>query len=82
MVLAGILDLVQASNNSISDTCTQSAAAISRILGYAHKIENVVLQYDTPISSECFSTESFRVKDKEWHTYIPTAFWNEHYYRV
>lgn len=65
MVLAGILGLVQAQNNSISDKHLQSVTAISRVLGDGRKVETVVLQYDTPISNQSLSAESYRVEDKE-----------------
>lgn len=65
MVLAGILGLAQAQNNSISDKHLQSVTAISRVLGDGRKVETVVLQYDTPISNKSLSAESYRVEDKE-----------------
>lgn len=65
MVLAGTLGLVQAQNNSINDKHLQSVIAISRVLGDGRKVETVVLQYDTPISNQSLSAESYRVEDKE-----------------
>ena len=65
MVLAGILGLAQAQNNSTSDQHVQSATAISRVVGDGRKVETVILQYDTPIRNKSLSTESFRVEGKE-----------------
>lgn len=65
MVLVGILGLLQAQNNSISDQHVQSATAISRVLGDGRKVETVVLEYDTSISNKSLSNESFRVEGKE-----------------
>ena len=65
MVLAGILGLAQAQNNSTSDPHVQSTTAISRVVGDGRKVETVILQYDTPIRNKSLSTESFRVEGKE-----------------
>ena len=67
MVLAGILGLANAQNNSITEVHVQSATTICRVLGDGRKVETVVLQYDTPIRNKSHSSDSFTVKFKYWH---------------
>ena len=43
MVLAGILGLANAQNNSITEGHVQSATTICRVLGDGRKVETVVL---------------------------------------
>lgn len=64
MVLAGIHGMANAQNTSSTEGHTQSATAISRVLGDGRKVETVVLQYDTPIRNKSLSTESFKVEGK------------------
>lgn len=65
MVLAGLLGLAQAQNNSMNVNHVQSATAVSRVLGDGRKVESVVLKYDTPISNKSLSAKSFSVDGKE-----------------
>lgn len=65
LVLAGLLGLAQAQNNSTGDNHLQSVTAISRVLGDGRKVETVVLHYDAPISNKSLSLKSFRVENKE-----------------
>ena len=65
MVLAGILGLANAQNNSITEGHVQSATTICRVLGDGRKVETVVLQYDTPIRNKSLSAESFTVEGKD-----------------
>ena len=65
MVLAGILGLANAQNNSITEVHVQSATTICRVLGDGRKVETVVLQYDTPIRNKSLSAESFTVEGKD-----------------
>ena len=65
MVLAGLLGLAQAQNNSMKTTHVESATAISRVLGDGRKVEAVVLQYDAPIRNRSLSTRSYSVEGKE-----------------
>ena len=65
MVLAGFLGVLNAQNNSITESHVQSAKAISRVLGDGRKVETVVLQYDIPIRNKSLSTESFKVEGKD-----------------
>ena len=65
MVLAGILGLANAQNNSIKERHVQSATTICRVLGDGRKVETVVLQYDTPIRNKSHSAESFTVEGKD-----------------
>ena len=67
MVLAGILSLANAQNNSITEGHVQSATTICRVLGDGRKVETVVLQYDTPIRNKSHSAESFTVEGKDGH---------------
>ncbi len=55
MVLAGILGLANAQNNSITEGHVQKATTICRGLGDGRKVETVVLQYDTPIRNKSLS---------------------------
>ena len=65
MVLAGILGLANAQNNSITEVHVQAATTICRVLGDGRKVETVVLQYDTPIRNKSLSEESFTVEGKD-----------------
>lgn len=65
MVLAGILGLANAQNNSITEGHVQKATTICRVLGDGRKVETVVLQYDTPIRNKSHSAESFTVEGKD-----------------
>ena len=65
MVLAGILGLANAQNNSITEGHVQLATTICRVLGDGRKVETVVLQYDTPIRNKSLSEESFTVEGKD-----------------
>ena len=65
MVLAGILSLANAQNNSITEGHVQLATTICRVLGDGRKVETVVLQYDTPIRNKSHSAESFTVEGKD-----------------
>lgn len=65
MVLAGILGLAQAQNNSVNPEYIESVTAISKVLGDGRKVATVVLEYDTPISNKSLTAESFRVEGKE-----------------
>lgn len=65
MVLAGLLGLVQAQNNSASPEHIQSVTAISKVLGDGRKVAAVVLEYDVPISNKSLSTGTYDVEGKE-----------------
>ena len=65
MVLAGLLGLAQAQNNSMTTTHVKSTTAISRVLGDGRKVEAVVLEYDTPIKNRSLSANSYSVDGKE-----------------
>ena len=64
-VLTGILGLAQAQNSAVNPGHTGSVTAISKVLGDGRKVAAVVLEYDTPVSNESLTRESFRVEGKE-----------------
>lgn len=65
MVLAGLLGLAKAQNNSMNVEHVKSVVAISRVLGDGRKVEAVVLEYDTPIKNRSLSPNSYEVEGKE-----------------
>lgn len=65
LVLAGILGLVQAQNNSANPEYVKSATAVSRVFGDGRKVIAVVLEYDAPVSNGSLNTDSYRIDGKE-----------------
>ncbi|GAA6258132.1 peptidase [Bacteroides sp. f07] len=73
-VLAGLLGLAQAQDNSVLPEHIQSVTAISRVLGDGRKVATVVLEYDTPISNKSLDINSYRVEGKDvMRVYANTA---------
>ncbi len=65
MVLAGLLGIAQAQNNSTSSNHVKSATAVSKVLGDGRKVSAVILEYDAPVSNKSLTDKSFSVDGKE-----------------
>ncbi|MGM9753132.1 MAG: alpha/beta hydrolase-fold protein, partial [Candidatus Cryptobacteroides sp.] len=65
MVLAGILGLGQAENNSTQNNHIQSVTSICKVLGDGRKVAAVAMEYDVPIKNASLSTDSYTVEGKE-----------------
>lgn len=65
MVLAGILGVANAQNNSTVVNHVSEVTAISRVWGDGRKVETVVLNYDTPIRNKSLTAKSYTVDGKD-----------------
>ena len=65
LVLAGSIGLVQAKNNSDTDTHVQSATAISKVFGDGRKVTTMILEYDAPVSNSSLSVQTYQAEGKE-----------------
>lgn len=57
LVLAGILGLAQAQNNSTPEH-VKSATAVSRVLGDGRKVAAVIVEFDAPILHKSLTPEA------------------------
>lgn len=66
LILAGFIGTAQARcDGSEGSGHVRSVTAISRVFGDGRKVETVVLEYDTPISDESLTDDSYRVEGRE-----------------
>lgn len=65
MVLAGIIGLAKAQDNSMLPEHLESVTAVSKVLGDGRKVAAVVLEYDAPINNKSLNADCYRVEGKE-----------------